>query len=67
MVCCKITVDGEGEYNLRHLIPEEYRKISRAAMGVITFTVLLVAALIYLDRITNNLTMTDYCLIFRLQ
>lgn len=52
MVCCKITVDGEGEYNVRHLIPEEYRKISRAAMGVITFTVLLVAALIYLDRIT---------------
>ncbi|MCR4876557.1 MAG: AI-2E family transporter [Clostridiales bacterium] len=37
---------------MKRLIPEEYRKISRAAMAVIAFTMVLVAVLVYLDRLT---------------
>ena len=38
---------------MKRLIPEEYRKISRAAMAVIGFTMVLVAALVYLDRLSG--------------
>ena len=38
---------------MRHWIPEEYRKQSRAAMAVVAFGVALIAALVYLDRITG--------------
>ncbi|MBQ3705486.1 MAG: AI-2E family transporter [Clostridia bacterium] len=41
---------------MKHLIPEEYRKVSRAAMAVIAFAALLAAVLIYLDRITAFLS-----------
>mgnify|MGYP002626339772 CR=1 FL=1 len=37
---------------MKRLIPEEYRKVSRAAMVVIAFTIALIAALIYLDRLS---------------
>ena len=37
---------------MKSLIPEEYRKASRAAMVVIAFAVALVAVLIYLDRLS---------------
>lgn len=38
---------------MKRLIPEEYRKPTRAAMAVVAFGVALVGVLIYLDRLTG--------------